>query len=374
MRTILPQSTLKVALLGFFICLIYTQASFAQAPKNSEPAKQLQDSVVKQTAFYFEKNQGWWMNNYDQTEIFWLVDFVKRNSNAKIKIYGWADASGDVAFNENISGNRALTAQRYLVNEQINPSRITYEGKGVDTSVDSLKARRADIIAYIEVLKAVEKPIEPKPLERTKPAPAPERKPEPKPQEQPKPKPEQKPEPQVQTEPQTPVAVQQEYVDHKFSLRTNLLYWLVGSINLGAEWNPANTSLGVLLNAGYSPFGGANWEHNLSSWFVSPELRYYLGESKGWFVGAQFLAGGYNFKLGETGYQGTVMAGGVTGGYKMWLSNTFDMDFSVGAGYGTLSYDSYYHENGYNVYKERDVKKSQFMPIQAGVSLIWKIK
>ncbi len=130
-----------------------------------------------------------------------------------------------------------------------------------------------------------------------------------------------------------------------FSLRTNLLYWLSGNINIGAEYK--KNSFGYLVNGGYSPFAKTEWNTNLGSWFIAPELRYYLGEKEAWFVGAQFLAGGYNYKLSETGYKGTMIGGGVTGGYKLTLSDRLDMDFSLGLGYGTLGYDSYYkHDNG----------------------------
>lgn len=158
------------------------------------------------------------------------------------------------------------------------------------------------------------------------------------------------------------------------TLRTNLLYFASGMINAGVEYKSEASYLGYLINGGYSPFGNTEWNKNLGGWFVAPEVRYYIGEKQAWFVGVQFLAGGYNVKLSDTGYQSTVIAGGITGGYKLTINKLLDMDFSLGLGYGSLNYDSYYkHENGTNVYKAKDVTKNTFMPIQLGVSLIFKL-
>ncbi len=160
----------------------------------------------------------------------------------------------------------------------------------------------------------------------------------------------------------------------KTALRTNLLYWLAGMPNIGVELTLDNSPLGVLLNGGYSPLGGKNWEYAAGGWYIAPEVRCYLFSAQKFFVGAQFLAQGYNYKLSETGYQGDLIGGGVTCGYKLTLSDNFDMDFTAGVGYASLSYDTYYHSNGINVYKEKSVTKSGIMPLQAGVNLIWKIK
>ncbi|MFI3323085.1 MAG: DUF3575 domain-containing protein [Rikenellaceae bacterium] len=160
----------------------------------------------------------------------------------------------------------------------------------------------------------------------------------------------------------------------QFNIRTNMLYWLGGNANIGVEWTPKNSRLGVVVNGGYSPLASTDWNHNLGGWFAAPEVRYYIGKSENWFVGAQFLAADYNVKLSETGYQGSLMGGGVTAGYKLPISRVLDLDFSLGMGYGTLKYDSYYkHENGTNIYIEQGVETSKFIPIQAGVSLIFKL-
>ena len=73
---------------------------------------------------------------------------------------------------------------------------------------------------------------------------------------------------------------------------------------------------------------------------MAPEVRIYLGEKMNWFVGPQFLAGGFNLKPGDKGYQGEVLAGRL-GRLMYETSAAVDVDFTLGVGYGHLEYDSY---------------------------------
>lgn len=341
-------------LLPLFIALFVCTVSVSAQDTSSA------NDIVYTTTFYFEKNQGEWIEKSDYPKTATLVECLNSNTESKVEIKGWADPSGDPTYNKTLSLKRARTIYRYLVKKGIDADRIAFEGMGEDSSSDEAEARRSNVIVYIT--QAAPTPTQPQ-----------------RPQPQPAPK-----EDARATEPKEPIdtamQVEPETIDlitddpyHRFSLRTNLLYWVGGLMNIGVEWNPANTQLGVVLNGGYSFFGGADWEHALDGWFVSPELRYYLGENDQWFVGGQFLVGGCNVKLSDTGRQGTFMGGGVMGGYKIGLSETFDMDFTLGVGYGTFDYLTYTHSNGVNVYKTKDITKSCIVPIQAGVNLIWKI-
>lgn len=336
-------------IVSIFIALLFALSNATAWGNEANPVKK--DSIVRSSSMYFKFDVSHTIDSLNQQEMDNLVFWVKGNEAARINICGWTDKVGTVEYNKVLSRKRAETAKSYLVGKGVESSRIAYIGMGIDyDSPTHLLARRSTIMAVLDV------------VEPPKPKPAP-------------PKPEPKPEPEpVVEEPvvEEPVV---ETPKGKFSIRTNLLYWLGASINAGFEWNPANTSIGVLVNGGYAPLGGDNWKHSNGGWFVSPEIRYYFNETKGWFVGGEFLAGGYNHKLGTTGYQGDVIAGGATGGYKIELSDTFDMDFSLGLGYGTIEYDRYYHhESGINVRTSKDQIRTGIMPIQAGVSLIWKIK
>lgn len=159
-----------------------------------------------------------------------------------------------------------------------------------------------------------------------------------------------------------------------WSLRANLLYRLANMLNAGAEWKRSD-SFGILLNGGWS---GTEWDggnRKLRLWMVSPEVRWYLGEKHRWFLGLEGHMGKFNIRLSDTGYQGNFMGGGLTTGYRVYLSRYFDMDFSLGLGYIRADYDEYNREGCESVQlNETRIEKDIFGPTQVGVSLIWKLK
>ncbi len=392
-------------LLTLFLALCFTSVSLSA--QESGTAKQgAADSVLYSTTFYFEKNQGEWIEKYEYVKVGRLLKWAKANSSALIDIKGWSDQSGTEEFNARLSFKRAKAIRSYLVQKGIDSSRITFESKGVDFEADSIKARRADVVAYVRVANketaipepkeevVVEEPkkvvevakeeptevtavIEPTKAEDARAA-EPIEEIDTQMQVEPETTPETKAEEITIADASTPTTTDSKscFEWNYFTPRTNLLYWLGGMMNLGVEYKKPESDFGFLVNGGFSPFGDTEWNHNLGGWFVAPEVRYYFPSNDQWFVGAQLLAGGYNIKLSDTGKQGTVIGGGVMGGYTLTLSETFDMDFTLGLGYGHLKYDSYYHDDATNTnpYIEQGVSKNSILPIQAGVNLIWKIK
>jgi hypothetical protein len=195
------------------------------------------------------------------------------------------------------------------------------------------------------------------------------------PVEQPKPQPVEQPQFVEQPQPETgemPVQTSVSENRRKFSLRTNLLYWAVATPNLGIEWKPSSRT-GILVNGAYSHWVWNSDSKQHRTWLVQPEIRRYPGESRRWFAGVEAHAGEFNFKFGDTGYQGEAFGGGITGGYRLQLSKHLDMDFSLGLGYTHLKYDTYYRSNNVMVRRESGVKKNLFAPTQAGVSIIWNL-
>ncbi len=370
------------------LCFVFGALLLSASAENHNQPQRTEsvDSVVYKTTFHFRRGYGQWIETADYKLADELVSIVNENKNSKVDVKGWADRSGNLTMSGELAHKRARTIHNYLVQKGIDTSRIEYKGMGFDTSSDSDEARRADVVVVVPVERAA-KP-EPKPEHKPKPEskPAPAEKPQPK--EEAKPVEVEEPavveeaapaQSVVIAEPAAEPVVERFREPSSFSLRTNLVYWFGGLANVGAEWNPGGTNWGVLLNAGYSPFSSENWDQNLGGWFVSPEVHYYLGESKQWFIGAQYLTGGYDVKfwdfISETGYDGKVNAVGLLGGYRMTLSETFDMDFTLGVGYSTLKYDMYqYTEADGRTYISNGSVLKSATPIQMGVNLIWKIK
>ena len=163
-----------------------------------------------------------------------------------------------------------------------------------------------------------------------------------------------------------------------WNLRTNILYWLSGIANAGVEYQMPGSRYGWLVNGGYSPFAIGDFNVRLGGWFVAPEIRTYMGRRGRGFLAVQGLIGGMDIKLkrNEYGNQGNMYGAGLNGGYRLFINDLVDMDFTIGAGYARFKYDTYkYNADNAKVYDEtcrKGVIKNRFMPIQVGVSVIFK--
>ena len=323
--------------------------------------------VIGEYAIHFRWNKWTITDESQQQELQPLLATLESHPEATVEIVGWADPTGSVAANRIVTQRRADNVAGYLIREGFPAGQISARGAGIDTAAsDPQQARRANVTVRI----LIEAP-EPQPEPQPQPAPEPEPEPEPAPAPEPAPE----PTPVAEAPQPEPVAASETaepWNPGKFALRTNALYWLGLMPNLGLEWRPAER-VGIVVNGGYAPWFSDDWKHNWAGWFVAPEVRIYLGEKMNWFVGPQFLAGGFNLKPGDKGYQGEVLAGGVMGGYRMKLSRCWDIDFTLGVGYVHLEYDTYRREGDFNAYINAGIEKNTVLPIQAGVNFIWKI-
>jgi len=170
---------------------------------------------------------------------------------------------------------------------------------------------------------------------------------------------------------------------YSFDLRTNLLYDVMLTPTLGAEWHISPT-WGIKLDGSYAHWGSKTGPvQNL--WLVNPEIRWYMGNAEHFYLGLGGNAGRYNiyksvignlFFPNETGYQGSLCGANLNVGYKLALSRAFLLDFNLGLGYTYFKYDSFIVTNEVRVYKlikEKDVTKNRWGLAQVGVSLVWKL-
>jgi outer membrane protein OmpA-like peptidoglycan-associated protein len=78
-----------------------------------------------------------------------LAKLMKKQSNIKIKIEGHTSDEGDANFNQQLSEKRAKAVVDFLVSKGIEPSRLSYEGKGSSVPIDKNKKevnRRSEFI------------------------------------------------------------------------------------------------------------------------------------------------------------------------------------------------------------------------------------
>ena len=159
--------------------------------------------------------------------------------------------------------------------------------------------------------------------------------------------------------------------DYHLSLRANLLRWATLTPDLGVEWRIC-PSWGIAVNGSWTSWTWSDKDRRYALWEVAPEVRYYMGEKKAWYLGAMFKAGQFNYKLSDTGKQGDLMGGGITAGYQLRLNKALDLDFNLGLGYLNADYEKYEVIDGVRVRRGNEAK-DWWGPINAGVTLVWKL-
>ena len=166
-------------------------------------------------------------------------------------------------------------------------------------------------------------------------------------------------------------------------MRANLLRWATLTPDLGLEWR-ISPSVGILVNGSWTSWTSwpsRDWRNSqprkgdarrYALWEVMPEVRWYLGEKKAWYVGAMFKAGQFNYKFSGTGRQGDLLGGGITGGYQLRLTDALDMDFGLGLGYLNADTERYDVIDGVRV-RSGNGTRHWIGPVNAGVTLVWKL-
>ena len=159
--------------------------------------------------------------------------------------------------------------------------------------------------------------------------------------------------------------------DYHLSLRANLLRWATLTPDLGAEWH-VNKTWSIQLNGTWTSWTWDNKDRRYALWEISPEVRYHLGTEKRGYIGAMYHTGHFNYKLSDTGKQGDLMGGGLTGGYILPLGCNFSFDFTIGVGCTHAKFDKYSVIDGVRVKKGKE-SKNYLGVNRLGVSLVWNI-
>lgn len=163
----------------------------------------------------------------------------------------------------------------------------------------------------------------------------------------------------------------QSSTHYHFALRANLLRWATLTPDLGLEWR-ISPSWGIAVNGSWTSWTWQDNNRRYALWEVAPEVRYYMGKEKRGYLGAMFKAGQFNYKLSGTGRQGDLMGGGITGGYQLRLSDALSLDFNVAVGCLHADYEKYEVIDGVRVRAGKETK-NWWGPINAGVTLVWKL-
>ncbi|MDH6344201.1 hypothetical protein M2480_003116 [Parabacteroides sp. PFB2-12] len=137
----------------------------------------------------------------------------------------------------------------------------------------------------------------------------------------------------------------------KFAVKSNLLYDLTTTINLGVEFGLADKWT-LDISGNYNPwkFSDDCDAMRLKHWLVQPELRYWTCEKfNGHFFGLHGHYGDYNVggikflseNMEKHRYQGTLYGAGLSYGYQWLLSNRWSMEAVIGAGWAHMDHDKF---------------------------------
>lgn len=130
------------------------------------------------------------------------------------------------------------------------------------------------------------------------------------------------------------------------AVKTNGLYWALGSPNAGFEFIASKpASLTLDLFGVYDPIT-INRNKMLRIAFFQPELRYWFARP---FVehaiGFHLLGGAFNHDFGLR-KQGLFWGAGLSYSYSIFLSSRWNLEACVGVGYARLNYNYLYKIDG----------------------------
>ncbi len=162
-----------------------------------------------------------------------------------------------------------------------------------------------------------------------------------------------------------------------FSVKTNALYWLTTTPNMGLEV-ALGKKITLDLSGTYNPWSFGD-NKKIKHWLVQPEFRYWGGERfNGHFFGVHGLYGKFNaggikmLGLDKYRYEGSFHGGGISYGYQWILGKRLNLEATIGIGYARFEYDKHEYQTGGKFIKKGE--KDYIGPTKAGISLVYIIK
>ena len=372
----------RLFVLLLFVCsfLPHLQAQNRMAGK----PVQIADSVrtVYSGIIYFSLNNGDWIEQSEYKKAGRMLRWALSDTITPIVITGWADESGTAAFNEQLSLRRARTVRNYLVKKGIAPERITFEGCGIDTGTESPeKARRAEVQGIVRLALAdapevrAETESVPAPVKQEAEAgkvvpPVPEKEitvAEQQQTETPVKKEVQQPEQTVKITPET-ASSSGRYL----AVKTNLAAWAGTIMNLAADVQ-VSEHFSVELPVLWCPWYVGS-KHAVKTFTIQPEARYWLSKpGEGHFLGVHAHVGWYSVKWNRDRYQDAdrpLLGAGISYGYLLPFNEHWAGEFTLGAGYANMRYDTYYNiDNGARI----DTRTKNYWGItRVGLSVVYR--
>ena len=156
------------------------------------------------------------------------------------------------------------------------------------------------------------------------------------------------------------------------AVKTNLAAWagtimnLAADVQVGRHWS---VELPVLWCPWY-----VSSEHAIKTFTIQPEARYWLSKpGKGHLFGVHAHVGWFNVKWNRDRYQDTdrpLLGAGISYGYLLPFNAHWAGEFTLGAGYANMRYDTYYNiDNGARI----DTRTKNYWGItRVGLSVVYR--
>lgn len=157
------------------------------------------------------------------------------------------------------------------------------------------------------------------------------------------------------------------------AIKNNLAYQGVAVSNLAVEVQ-CSEHLSVELPLIWS-FWDMEQEHGIRTFALQPEARWWTGNEvgRGHFFGVHAHVAWFNVKWNDNRYQSNsrpLLGAGISYGYKLPFGEHWGAEFSLGAGYANMKYDTYYNiDNGAKI----DTRIRNYWGItRLGLSLVYR--
>lgn len=156
------------------------------------------------------------------------------------------------------------------------------------------------------------------------------------------------------------------------AVKTNLAAWAGTIMNLAVDVQ-VSEHFSVELPVLWCPWYVSS-EHAIKTFTVQPEARYWLSKpGKGHFFGVHAHVGWFNVKWNRDRYQDTerpLLGAGISYGYLLPFNEHWAGEFTLGAGYANMRYDTYYNiDNGGRI----DTRTKNYWGItRVGLSVVYR--
>ncbi len=175
---------------------------------------------------------------------------------------------------------------------------------------------------------------------------------------------------------QSPWGAPPNYRHSSLSVRTNLLFDVLLSPNIGVEWSfTPQWSLVGDYTWGDLSYKGGDRRYAVSE--GSLEVRHYLSDAPraSFYWGVYALVGEFNYKLSDTGRQGNHVGLGFSGGYQFTIARRLQLDLGAALGYLHVGNGKrYWHREDVNLqFWREDFSRDTFMPLSLRATLVWNL-